>query len=149
MVTAVALLVIAGASAIHIANDVSPTTQQSLINDNYPVAAADWLAAHPDQCTRMFNQYGWGGYLADRFYPQPNRRVFIFGEAALMGDKLLNEYADLQFVQADWSSILDRYGVDCVIYNRDLPLTNVLVHDPGWKLAYEDDHAVIFVRSSP
>ncbi len=145
-VTALALLVIAGATALHIAGDINPGEQQSLIRSNYPVGAADWLAAHPGQCTRMFNQYGWGGYLAYRFYPDPNRRVFIFGEAALMGDDLLNQYADVQFLQADWSAILDRHNVDCVVYNRDLPLTNVLANDPHWKLSYEDSFAVIFER---
>jgi len=145
-ITAAALLVIAGATAIHIAGDINPGEQDSLIVANYPVGAADWLAGHPDQCTRMFNQYGWGGYLAYRFYPDPNRKVFIFGEAALMGDQLLNEYADLQFVEADWSKILDRYRVDCVVYNRDLPLTNLLVNDPRWKLVYEDNMSVIFER---
>jgi hypothetical protein len=94
----------------------------------------------------MFNQYGWGGYLAYRFYPDPNRKVFIFGEAALMGDQLLNEYADVQFLEPDWSAVLDKYDVNCVVYNRDLPLTNLLVHDPGWKLVYEDEQSVIFER---
>jgi hypothetical protein len=146
-VTAFALVVITAATAIHIAGDVSPAEQQSLISSNYPVGAADYLAAHPTECTRMFNQYGWGGYLAYRFYPDPKRKVFIFGEAALMGDQLLNEYADVQFVQPDWSSVLARYGVDCVVYNRDLPLTNLLVHVPGWKLAYQDGQSVIFERT--
>ncbi len=147
VVTALTLVVITGATAIHVAGDINPGEQASIQDANYPVGAADWLAAHPDVGTKMFNQYGWGGYLAYRFYPQPNRHVFVFGEAALMGDDLLNQYADVQFVQADWSAILDRYGVDYVVYNRDLPLTNVLVHDPRWKLVYEDDMSVIFVRA--
>ena len=145
-VTAVALVVITAATALHVYNDINPTEQTKITNDNYPVAAADWLAANPNRCTRMFNQYGWGGYLAYRFYPDANRKVFIFGEAALMGDELLNQYADVQFVQADWSAILDHYNVDCVVYNRDLPLTNLLVHDPQWKLVYQDSESVIFVR---
>jgi hypothetical protein len=64
-----------------------------------------------------------------------------------MGDDLLNQYADVQFVQADWSKILDGYRVDCVVYNRDLPLTNVLANNPHWKLVYEDNLAVIFERT--
>jgi hypothetical protein len=145
-VTGFALVVITAATVIHIAGDINPSEQQSLISSNYPVGAADYLAAHPSDCTRMFNQYGWGGYLAYRFYPDPNRKVFIFGEAALMGDQLLNEYADVQFLEPDWSAVLDKYDVNCVVYNRDLPLTNLLVHDPGWKLVYEDEQSVIFER---
>ena len=146
--TALVLVAIAAATAGKIVGDINPGEQASVTAQNYPVAAADWLASHPDTCTRMFNQYGWGGYLAYRFYPQPNRKVFIFGEAVLMGDQLLNEYADVQFVQADWSGILDRYGVDCVVYNRDLPLTNLLVHDQAWTLVYEDSETVIFSRAA-
>ena len=52
---------------------------------NFPVGASDWLATHPTVGTHMFNQYGWGGYLISRFYPEPNRRVFSFGEATLLG----------------------------------------------------------------
>src|SRR4029077_2621925 len=103
-ITAVVLLVITLATAFHVAGETLPSHQDSLTNASYPVAAADWLAAHPEVGTRMYNQYGWGGYLAYRFYPQPNRRVFIFGEAALMGDGLLNDYEDIQTLRPDWTA---------------------------------------------
>src|SRR5712692_5234709 len=146
-ITAVVLVVITVATAVHIAGETLPSHQQSLTASNYPVAAADWLAAHSEIGTRMYNQYGWGGYLAYRFYPQPNRRVFIFGEAALMGDALLNDYEDIQTLRPDWTALLDRYGVDYIVYNRGEALANVLATQPGWKLAYEDPEAVIYVRS--
>jgi hypothetical protein len=149
VVTAVALVIITGATALHVADQVSPSHQQSLDSASYPIGAADWLAAHPDVGTRMYNQYGWGGYLAYRFYPQQNRRVFIFGEAALMGDPLLNEYEDVQTLRPDWQQVLDRYHVDYVVYNRGEPLANVLALDPRWTLVYQDSVAVIYVRKAP
>ena len=97
-----ALLVITLVTVVHIAGETSPNHQQAITATTYPVGAADWLAAHPDVGTRMYNQYGWGGYLAYRFYPHPNRRVFIFGEAALMGDRLLNKYEDVQTLRPTW-----------------------------------------------
>jgi hypothetical protein len=97
----------------------------------------------------MYNQYGWGGYLANRFYPEQNRRVFIFGEAALMGDPLLNDYEDVQTLRPDWQQVLDRYQVDYVVYNRGEPLANVLALDPRWTLVYQDAVAVIYVRKTP
>ncbi len=145
-VTAVMLVVIGGATLTRIATAVAPQRQQQLDTSSYPVGAAGWLAAHPEVGTRMYNQYGWGGYLAYRFYPQPNRRVFIFGEAALMGDPLLNQYEDVQTLRPDWEQILDRYQVDYVVYNRDEALSNVLATQPRWKLVYEDQVAVIYVR---
>src|SRR5438034_92542 len=146
-VTAVALVLIIGVTALRVSNTISPERQQQLDAANYPVGAADWLAAHPDIGTRMFNQYGCGGYLAYRFYPQPNRRVFIFGEAALMGDDLLNEYADVYYVRASWKQVLDKYGVDYVVENKGDPLPNLLATQPDWKLVYEDKVAVIYVRT--
>jgi len=145
-ITALALLVVALATSVHIASEVSPSHQQSLTASNYPVAAADWLAAHPEVGTKMYNQYGWGGYLAYRFYPQPNRRVFIFGEAALMGDGLLNDYQAIQTLRSNWKTLLDGYGVDYVVYNRGEALANVLATQPDWKLVYEDSEAQIYVR---
>ena len=96
----------------------------------------------------MYNQYGWGGYLADRFYPDPNRRVFIFGEASVMGDSFLQQYQDVQTLRTDWSELLDRYGVDYVVYNRHEALTNVLESLPDqWDCTvYRDSVAEICVR---
>jgi hypothetical protein len=144
--TAVALVIIAGATLIHIAGVISPDKQHEVDRTTYPVAAADWLAAHPEVGTRMYNQYGWGGYLAYRFYPQPNRRVFIFGEAALMGDSLLNQYEDVQTLRSDWKQILDQYKVDYIVYNKGEALANVLATQSDWELVYQDKVAVIYVR---
>ena len=144
-----ALIVILGVTALRISNTLSPTRQRDLDTANYPVGAADWLAAHPEVGTRMFNQYGFGGYLAYRFYPQPNRKVFIFGEAALMGDGLLNEYADVYYVRSKWKQVLDKYRVDYVVENKGDPLANLLATQPDWKLVYEDKVAVIYVRKLP
>ena len=149
VITAVVLLVVALATAIHIAGETAPSRQDGITASTYPVGAADWLGAHPDVGTRMYNQYGWGGYLDYRFYPQPNRRVFIFGEAALMGDALLNDYEDIQTLRPDWKAMLDRYGVDYIVYNRGEALANVLATQPDWKLVYQDSVAVIYVRSAP
>jgi hypothetical protein len=146
VITAVALAVIALATAFRIYDSINPAKQRSMAAADYPVAAADWLDAHPEVGTRMYNQYGWGGYFAYRFYPQPNRKVFIFGEAALMGDTLLNEYEDVQTLRPSWKQRLDQYGVDYVVYNRDQALANVLATQPEWKLVYQDSVAVIYVR---
>ena len=147
VVTAVALVVITASSVLHIVGDINPSEQASLTATPYPVGAADYLAAHPEVGTRMYNQYGWGGYLAYRFYPDPNRRVFIFGEAALMGDDLLNQYEDVQTLRPDWQQVLDRYKVDYIVYNRGEALANVLAIDPSWKLVYQDSVSVIYVRT--
>ena len=147
--TAVVLVAVTLIALVAIVGHVNPTKQRSLDASSYPIGAADWLGAHPDVGTRMYNQYGWGGYLAYRFYPEPNRRVFIFGEAALMGDGLLNQYQDVQTLRPDWKDVLDRYGVDYIVYNKGEALANVLATQSDWTLVYEDSVAVIYVRVQP
>jgi hypothetical protein len=145
--TGLALVVIAAATAGVVAGHLQQ--QDKVTRQEYPVAAADWIAAHPGQVgTRMFNQYGWGGYLAYRFYPDPKRRVFIFGEAELMGDDLLNRYQDVAGLHANWVRVLDDYQVDYVVFNHGGALSNVLATEPGWKLVYSDSVADIYVRTT-
>ena len=120
--------------------------QAAATRANYPAGAADWLAAHPDVGTRMFSDYAWGGYFVYRFYPQPNRRVFLFGEADLMGDEIMNEYVDVFQLHSDWLDILDRNNVDYVVFEPDSALTSALATQPGWHLVYSDSVAVIYVR---
>jgi hypothetical protein len=148
-ITSVMLVLILLVTLVKIDTDTNPAAQQKLDASSYPIGAADWLAAHPEVGTRMFNQYGWGGYLVYRFYPEPNRKVFIFGEAELMGDPLLNQYNDVQNLRPDWKTILDQYQVDYVVFNRGDALSNVLATQPEWTLVYEDNVAVIFVRKAP
>ena len=147
-ITAAVLILIALVTSVRVYGNVNPEHQAALDSQTYPVAAADWLAAHPEVGTRMFNQYGWGGYLAYRFYPQPNRKVFIFGEAALMGDGLLNDYEHIYALHSDWKTLLDRYGIDYVVENKGDPLPNVLATQPDWTLVYQDSVAVIYIRKA-
>ena len=149
VVTALVLVVIALATTVRVYGNVNPAHQATLDAQTYPVEAANWLEAHPGVGTRMFNQYGWGGYLAYRFYPDPNRRVFIFGEAALMGDGLLNDYEHIYTLHSDWQTLLDRYRIDYVVENKGDPLPNVLATQPDWTLVYSDSVAVIYVRAAP
>jgi hypothetical protein len=148
IVTAVALVLVTLVAAVKIDSDVSPPVQAKLDASSYPIGAADWLASHPEVGTQMYNQYGWGGYLANRFYPDPNRKVFIFGEAELMGDPLLNEYNDVQNLRPDWTAILDKYHVDYVVFNTGEALSNVLATQPAWKVVYQDNVATIYVRAT-
>ncbi len=115
--------------------------------DNYPSGAADYLDAHPSIGTHMFSDYAWGGYLVYRFYPEPNRRVFIFGEADLMGDTIMNQYVDVVGLHSDWLDILNSHQVDYVVFQPDQPLTTALATLPNWHRVYADNVAVIYVRS--
>jgi len=111
----------------------------------YPVCAARWLAAAP-QPLRIFNQYGEGGYLAYRLSAQGDR-VFIFGDAALMGDSMLRTYGDVEGVQPEWESVIEESGTDLVLFDTGTPLANIL-EASGWIKVYQDPMSVAFVPVS-
>ena len=115
---------------------------------NFPVGASDWLAAHPNVGTRMFDQYGWGGYLIDRFYPDPNRRVFSFGEATLLGNRIMQQVSDVETGNPDWQQIFAEWNIDYVIDVPGAPAVLALEVDPGWTKVYDDGLAVIMVKNS-
>jgi hypothetical protein len=122
-------------------------SQPALTASAVPAGAADWLTAHPATGTRMFNEYAWGGYLADRFFPQPGRRVYVLSEGVLMGDAQLRRYREVATLGPDWRRILDEDRVDYVVFDRGSALDDVLAGDPGWRQAYRDPTAVVYVRA--
>ncbi len=139
-VTAIIALVVLVALRSLLAHQAASTV------DNYPSGAADYLDAHPTVGTHMFSDYAWGGYMIYRFYPQQSRRVFLFGEADLMGDTIMNEYVDVVGLHSDWLDILNRHNVDYVVFEPDMPLTSALATQPNWHQVYSDRVAVIYVR---
>ena len=118
--------------------------QTASTDANFPVGAADWLAAHPSVGTRMFNAYDWGGYLIYRFYP--DRPVFIYGEATELGNQLLQEVSDVENAEPDWQHILAEHDVNYVIERTDSALSMALSVDPQWTQVYRDSFSVVFVK---
>jgi hypothetical protein len=146
---AAGLAVLLGVSALtgpRIASELA--RQPELTRQIAPTGAADWLAAHPDVGTRMFNEYTWGGYLAARFYPNPDRRTFVISEGVLMGDAQLLRYRDVVALAPDWRRVLDQAHVDYVVFDQGTALDDVLATEPGWRVAYRDSTAVIYVRAA-
>ncbi len=109
---------------------------------DYPVCAARWLAADPLPL-HVFNQYGEGGYLAYRLSAHGDR-VYIFGDAALMGDQLLYDYGDVELVTPRWDTILRAAGTDVVLFDTNAPLSNVMMHASDWVQVYTDPHNTAF-----
>ncbi len=108
----------------------------------FPVCAARWLAAAP-RPLHIFNQYGEGGFLADQLSSRGDK-VFIFGDAALMGDPLLDRYAQVEGVQPQWDSIIRDSGTDLVLFDTGTPLATVLAASPRWVRVYSDPLSVAY-----
>jgi hypothetical protein len=133
------------ALATHVIPDARSGFRSKAIVTSFPVAAVDFVEADLPP-GHVFNQYGWGGYLVYRVWPR--QQVYIYGDAAVMGDDFLNEYQSVNVIRPEYRQVLDRRGVTWVIYPTADPLEVVLEQSPDWQLVYRDKVASVLVRKS-
>ncbi|HVB14034.1 MAG TPA: hypothetical protein VNH38_04675 [Candidatus Dormibacteraeota bacterium] len=122
----------------------SPQLASPTYIDSFPVCAASWLDQGPSQL-RVFNQYGDGGFLA---YTVPRDKVFIFGDAALMGSQLLERYASIIDLSPQWLGRLDSSPSQVVVFERGTAFPDALQRSPQWTLVYRDRRVEGFERTS-
>jgi hypothetical protein len=112
----------------------------------YPVDAAAWVKANvPDGV--VFNEYGWGGYLIWTFYPQ--RRVYMDGREEMYGERYFAQFVRTISANSDWQETFARANVQATITDPNGPLAAALSVDPGWRKAYADRIAAVFVPNTP
>jgi len=104
----------------------------------FPARAVAYLEKHP-ATGRIFNDYGWGGYLIWKLYPVP---VFIDGRADLYGP-LLNQFAATYSFRNDWQKPLQLWKINTVMVPPDSALAAGLKSAPGWTVRYEDAQAIL------
>ena len=113
-----------------------------------PVAAVDTLgsAGLPGP---LFNDFNWGGYLIWRLWPQTH--VFVDGRGIDLytSGGVLRQYLDVVTLQSDAETILDRYEIRTILFERDTPLARYLAATGRWRTTYDDGHTLVFERQSP
>jgi hypothetical protein len=114
------------------------------IDAKYPRAAVRYLADHPI-ADRLFNEYGWGGYL---IWSNPRqKRVFIDGRADFYEyGGVLTDYVRIMRLDPGALQLLNRYAVGACLIPNDAGLGTALSAMPGWTRIYEDQVAVLYVR---
>lgn len=138
---------------------------------DYPCAAIDFLKGHSEyDKDRLFNEYGWGGFL---IYVYPERKIFIDGrlpQVAYAGHSFLEEY--LPFMKKDGAreKKLKEYDISLVLTKaKDNPikirrwekiffnlkesdfvttnfLREYLASSSDWKLVFKDELSVVYAR---
>lgn len=117
----------------------------------YPIAAVRWAQANLDKIgTRLFNEYGHGGFLIWQF---PEQKVFIDGRMPYWknDDNRLIFYDEQQIMAARPGAIElmeNEYGVDWVMIRAGLPLDWALDGQKDWEKVYYDRSEVIY-RKKP
>ncbi len=99
---------------------------------------------------RMFNSYGFGGYIIWR---GGGRQVFIDGRyRRLYTPGEYGEYKGIMESAAAWGEAERKYGFDHALVEYDLlsrRFPDHLLANPDWALVYWDNQSLVFVRRTP
>ncbi|MFB3916602.1 MAG: hypothetical protein ACE14M_07730 [Terriglobales bacterium] len=117
---------------------------QAVVESNYPVNAAKYVADHKLNGP-LYNDFDWGGYL---IWALPELPVSMDGRTNVHGDeRILRSYRTwtASSAVADDKELL---AAKVVIANLRLPLSRVLRSDPGFQLVYQDKVAAVFVATN-
>ena len=92
---------------------------------------------------RVFNHYGYGGYLISAGVP-----TFIDGRGELYGGDFIKRYVQAVSLHGEepFDVVLDRWAIDWTLLPKDQAANQLLARLPGWRRAYSDEAATIFVR---
>jgi hypothetical protein len=112
----------------------------------FPVAAADFLAAHHIR-SQVFNPDYWGGYLIYRLGPE--YKVFMDDRHDFYGEPFVRDYIMAKGIQPGWQELLDKNKVNWVLIPPDWALANALKELPQWRVIYDDHQAILFARVVP
>jgi hypothetical protein len=132
---AVAVVIVIGALS------TLPANARGVVLDRYPVAAVDRLA-EVDPGARLLAEYGWGGYVIYRLYDQGGR-VFVDGRNDLYPPAVLDDYSAVRNADPGWEEILQRYGVQAILFRPDATLVKGPAQAAGWCETYRDAEQVL------
>ena len=125
-------------SSLKITNSVLEET----IAKTYPADAARIVEQQRFEGP-LFNHSNWGGYLIWRLRQLP---VSIDGRSNIHNAGDLRQNFDVWKGRPNWSQDPHLMASKIVIGEKDFALTQLLREDPHWRIAYEDNVAVVFVR---
>jgi hypothetical protein len=130
-----ACVVLFAAGMVRFAGIVSPP-------DNTPSAALAFARAAGLR-GHVFNHYRFGGYLIGAGIP-----TFIDGRGELYGGAFIKRYVEAVNLGGEepLEALLERWHIDWTLLAKDAPANKLLAHLAGWRQAYTDDQATIFVR---
>lgn len=109
-----------------------------------PVAAVDHLKKANITGNTFTEPNIWGGYV---LWALPSSPVYIDGRIDMYGDDFVGDYLNIIWGRTDWREPFDRYGVRIAIIQPNSTLSHELSETNEWSRVFEDDTAVVFVRS--
>jgi hypothetical protein len=121
----------------------TPAELRDQVQRTSPVAAVEFIR-HAGVAGPMLNEYGFGGYL---IWSLPEQKVFVDGRGDVFDwTGVLAEYGRWATLSEDPRVLLDKHGVRLCLLSKRAPLARVIPYLQGWRTAYSDEVATVFVR---
>jgi hypothetical protein len=113
--------------------------------ENTPIAATEWLAAHPDLPGPLWAEIGFASYLE---FALPARPPWMDTRFELFPVEQWESYKAVSEARYDWTTLLDETGANLLMvsvqYQPDL--LEALASAPAWCELYRDPVAVMYRR---
>lgn len=142
---ALVLAVSAAAAGLHLA---SPESRPLDWTDGYyPRSCYEWIERN-QLPPRAFNDLGFGGSWI--FHFGTSRKTFIDGRSFYSDDFFVNDYTPIKQARPGFREIAHKWGIEWYLLHpsRFRALHEVLLRDPGMKLAHLETNCAIYVRRS-
>lgn len=95
--------------------------------------------------TRLLAHQPWGSWLEFSVRDVP---LFVDSRIELYPRDVWDAYREVGFSGARWREALEDFGVEAIVADADdWDLIPILRDDPAWRVAYEDEEGVLFVRA--
>jgi hypothetical protein len=113
-----------------------------------PIAAANWLADHPDIKGPLFAEYTFGSYLT---YALPSRLLWIDNRFNAYPPEHWEKYQTISSAEYSWDKLLDADQVNLLMLSLSTQknLVQAVGDSKTWCEQYRDKTAVIFSRCEP
>lgn len=112
------------------------------VAESYPVAAADSIRSHR-MAQPIFNAFEWGGFLT---WYLPEFPVAIDGRVDLYGDDFIIEYSKVMNADVRYTEFPALAGAQTIVLPRTAIMAQAMATVSGYKVAYQDDVAVVISR---
>jgi hypothetical protein len=136
-------LLIFGCLTVMVHGFPNPVELEQQIRKGNPVGAVEYIRK-AGLSGPMLNEYAFGGYL---IWTLPEHKVFIDGRGDVYDwTGVFRAFGRWATLSEDPTLLLDKYRIRFCILAKTAPMAQVLQYLPGWRKAYSDEVAMVFVR---
>jgi hypothetical protein len=111
----------------------------------YPLGAMNWIMQNGLQ-GNILPLFEWGEFIIWHF--SPGCRVAMDGRyETVYSEYVYREYSDFLYARPAWRVFLQKYPHEMILLRAGIKITELMMGENSWKIAYRDQISVLFVRN--